>query len=166
LKRRVALLLALCLSLSLFSVPALATEDTTLTDENAPATPEQVAGELADQIGESDTEQLVDALKTLLDTTRAMTDEELAGEIRSMAGDLGIPLNDTQTKMLLDLYRQFEALSESEIAQKIEDMKNTVEKLRDLAEKAKETKEVVDEYAQKAGGFLTKLKELWDSFVA
>jgi len=39
-------------------------------------------------------------------------------------------------------------------------------KLRDLAEKAKETKETVDEYAEKAGNLLTRLKALWDSFFA
>lgn len=164
-KKQFSLFLTLLLCLSLLSVPALATGEAATAEDTA-ATPEKIAEDLVDEIGESDTEKLVDALKTLLDTTRSMTDEELAGEIRSMAAELGIPLNDIQTEMLLDLYRQFEALGESEIAQKIEDMKNTVEKLRELAEKARETKEVVDEYAQKAGGFLSKLKELWDNFVA
>jgi len=162
LKKRLSFLLILCLLAGIMAIPAAA-DDTIPPESDAPLTPEQVAEELSDQVGQSDTERLVDALKSLLDTTRAMSDEELSEEIRTMAGDMGIPLNDTQVGMLLDLYRQFESLSESEIAQKIEDMKATVEKLRDLAEKARETKEVVDEYVDKAGGFLAKLKELWDS---
>lgn len=165
LKRILTLFTVLCLLGGLFAVPAAAA-DTLPAEGEAPLTAEEVAGELADQVGQSDTERLMDALKDLLATTRAMSDEELSETIRAKAGDMGIPLNDTQVGMLLDLYRQFEALSESELAQKIEDMKNTVRKLRDLAEKAKETKETVDEYAEKAGNLLTRLKALWDSFFA
>lgn len=164
-KKVLSLLLIFSLLASVLAIPAAA-DDSVQAESDPPLTPEQVAEELSDQVGQSDTERLVDELKKLLDTTRIMTDEELSGEIHAMAEDLGIPLNDTQVGMLLDLYRQFEALSESEIAQKIEDMKATVQKLRDLAEKARETKEVVDEYAEKAGNFLAKLKSLWDSLFA
>lgn len=161
-KRILAILLTLCVLGGVLIVPAAA-EDTPPDPGETVLTPEQVAEELTDQIGQTDTQRLVDELKKLLETTRAMSDEELSGEIRSIGEGLGIPLNDVQVDMLLDLYRQFEALSESELAQKIEDMKATVEKLRDFAEKAKETKETVDEYVDKASGFMAKLKELWDS---
>ena len=162
-KKHIPFILILCICLSLFTISAAA-EDTEPTDSENSLTDEEVVGELAEQMGQSDTERLMDALQQLLDTTRAMSDEELSAEIRAKGDELGIPLNDTQIDMLLDLYRRFESLNESEIAQKIEDMKATVEKLRDFAEKARDTKETVDEYAKKAGGFLQKLKSLWDSF--
>ena len=123
-----------------------------------------LTAELADQIGQLDAALLVAEMKGLLDVTRGMTDEELSQQIRSLAGEYNIPLNDAQVKMLLDLCRQFESLSDTEIMQKIEDMKTTVQKLRDFAEKAQETKETVDEYVEKAEGFFAKLKSIWDMF--
>lgn len=122
-----------------------------------------LTAELADQLGQFDAALLVAELKNLLDVTRTMSDEELTEQIHALAGQYSITLNDTQAQMLLDLCRQFEALGDTELAQRVEDLQETARKLRDFAQKAQETKETVSEYVGKAEGFLAKLKELWDS---
>lgn len=90
-------------------------------------------------------DSLGEDLKAFLKTSAELSDEELMQAISDMAGDRGIPLTDSQLQQLCNLSRKLEKVSSSELDEKLEKLKETVDQ--------------ADQDRQKVTGFFQKLRE-------
>ena len=104
--------------------------------------------DLANELGKYDAAQIVTELKSILSETKNMTDDELRAKIVEIAGQYSVTLTDGQLTQLITLCRQMEGLSDSELTDKVEDLKNTVQKLGEIGEKAEQAKDTVTGVAQ------------------
>lgn len=131
-------------------------------DETAKQTGAQMlaaAADLAGQLGELDNTAVVDELKALLEESKDMTDEELGDRIREIAGEYNVTFNDGQVQMLVDLCRQMGALSESELAERIQDLQDTARRIGDLGDKAGEARETIGSVVETVKGYLSRAWE-------
>ena len=114
------------------------------------------AAELAYTVGDAEAVSLLEKIRSALDQTSAMSDEELADRIRTLAEEYKVKLNDTQVQMLMDLCRRAEKLSDSQVTDRIDGLKDTMEKIEEFGEKKEEIKENVS-------GFAGKLKRFFEN---
>ena len=114
------------------------------------------AAELAPTVGNAEAVSLLEKIRAALDHTAGMSDEELSGQIRTLAEGYKVKLNDTQVQMLVDLCRRAEKLSDNQVTDRIDDLKDTVEKIEEFSEKKEEIKENVS-------GFAGKLKRFFEN---
>ena len=63
----------------------------------------------------------------------------LRERIRSIAAEHGMTLNDAQTQQLADLFRKIQSISGSNFAERVQDLPETVEKIRESGESALST---------------------------
>lgn len=92
--------------------------------------------------GEIDTSKLEELLRTMtgfFDELSALSDDELRERIRSIAAERGLTLNDAQTQQLADLFRKIQGLGGSGFAERVQDLPETVEKIRETGENALST---------------------------
>ena len=119
------------------------------------------AADLADALGTVDAAAVVDDVRSILDQTRSMSDEELSEQIRSLAAEHGVRLNDYQVRQLLNLCRQMEKLSDSELVDKIEDLKDTAQKISEMNDKAQEARRVMDAVVDTVKSFITRVGDFF-----
>ena len=110
-----------------------------------------VTASLADQLGSSDTVEIINELKLLLDETRNMDDAELRAEIGRIAGEVGVELNDSQIGQLVTLCRALEKLNADTLREKVESVQET---LRGLGAKL-----------ERASGFFESVKGVINSVI-
>ena len=115
-----------------------------------------LTGELAEELGSFDASLVVETLKGALEYTASLSDEEMKDRIRQVAGEYSIKLNDTQVEQLLSLCRQLEKLDDLKLREKVDEVKKTVEHLREMKDKAAELQE-------KARGWQEKLQKAGES---
>lgn len=127
-------------------LPAVFKAYETLTCQSlAPEAKETAAAALreADALsGELDTsklEELLGAMTDFFDELAALSDDELRERIRSIAAEHGMTLNDAQTQQLADLFRKIQSISGSNFAERVQDLPETVEKIRESGESALST---------------------------
>ncbi|MBQ7737374.1 MAG: DUF1002 domain-containing protein [Oscillospiraceae bacterium] len=113
-----------------------------------------VTADLADQVGEEGTVSIITSLKQMLSETRAMSDDELKDAIRSLAAGYNVNLTDYQVDQLFKLCRQLEKLTDSQLSERFDSLRETAKQLGDLNEKAQEARET-------AGTVLEWLKGLY-----
>ena len=65
--------------------------------------------------------------------------DELRERIRSIAAEHGMTLNDAQTQQLADLFRKIQSIGGSNFAERVQDLPETVEKIRESGESALST---------------------------
>ena len=92
--------------------------------------------ELSDYIGGVDALELVREIKLLLVETEAMTDEELAEQIDALASEYDLELTESQREKLIKFCRSLEGMSEEELREKVEKVKDTIAKATEATEKA------------------------------
>lgn len=131
---------------SLAILPAVFKAYETLTCQPlAPEAKETAAAALreADALsGELDTsklEELLGAMTDFFDELAALSDDELRERIRSIAAEHGMTLNDAQTQQLADLFRKIQSIGGSNFAERVQDLPETVEKIRESGESALST---------------------------
>lgn len=73
------------------------------------------------------------------DELAALSDDELRERIRSIAAEHGMTLNDAQTQQLADLFRKIQSIGGSNFAERVQDLPETVEKIRESGESALST---------------------------
>ena len=73
------------------------------------------------------------------DELAALSDDELRERIRSIAAEHGMTLNDAQTQQLADLFRKIQSIGGSNFAERVQDLPETVEKIRESGENALST---------------------------
>lgn len=97
------------------------------------------ADELSGEIDASKLEELLGTMTGFFDELSALSDDELCERIRSLAAERGITLNDAQTQQLADLFRKIQSLGGSGLAERMQDLPETVEKIRETGENALST---------------------------
>ena len=97
------------------------------------------ADELSGEIDASKLEELLGTMTGFFDELSALSDDELRERIRSLAAERGITLNDAQTQQLADLFRKIQNLGGSGLAERMQDLPETVEKIRETGENALST---------------------------
>lgn len=112
-----------------------------------------LTGELAEQLGSYDASLMVESLKGALEYTSSLSDAALSERIREVAEEYHIHLNDSQVRQLLTLCRQLEKLDDLQLEEKVKEVKQTVEQLQDMRQKAAELQE-------KAKGWRARLEEM------
>ena len=97
------------------------------------------ADELTKELDTSQLEELLGSMSDFFDELSALSDDELRERIRSLAAERGITLNDAQTQQLADLFRKIQSLGGLGLAERMQDLPETVEKIRETGENALST---------------------------
>ena len=88
-----------------------------------------VAGELANEIGSADSASIISELKRMLNETVNLSNEELRILILQIASSHNVILSDAQIQRLMDLCRALEKLNPDMIAQQVEELHSSFEKV-------------------------------------
>lgn len=97
------------------------------------------ADALSGELDTSKLEELLGAMTDFFDELAALSDDELRERIRSIAAEHGMTLNDVQTQQLADLFRKIQSIGGSNFAERVQDLPETVEKIRESGESALST---------------------------
>lgn len=97
------------------------------------------ADALSSEIDSSKLEELLGVMTGFFDELSALSDDELRERIRSIAAEHGMTLNDAQTQQLADLFRKIQSLGGSGFAERVQELPETVEKIRESGESALST---------------------------
>lgn len=97
------------------------------------------ADALSGEIDTSKLEELLGTMTDFFDELAALSDDELRERIRSIAAEHGMTLNDAQTQQLADLFRKIQSIGGSNFAERVQDLPETVEKIRESGESALST---------------------------
>jgi len=114
-----------------------------------------VSAELADEIAGVSDEQiayLMNELKVILDETQNMTDDELRNEIDKISESANVKLNDEQKDKVVSLVRSLEKLSVEDLIAKAKGIQDSVVKMQEAAEKA--------------SGFISKVVKFFSSIAS
>ena len=95
-----------------------------------------VTSDLASEIGSKDSTAIVNELKGILDETKEMSDSELRGKIAEIAKEYNTTLTDKQTNQLVSLCRSMEKMDTSELLERVNEAKQTLQKMADAKTKA------------------------------
>ena len=120
-----------------------------------------ITGRLAEQIGNFDATGIVSGIKETLGETAKMSDEELRREIVSIAERYNVTLSDSQIRQLIDLCRAMEKLDPSALKDRIEEAKETVQRIEEAKEKAESFYDRFRNFLAEAADFLDRLKSLF-----
>lgn len=97
------------------------------------------ADALSGELDTSKLEELLGAMTDFFDELAALSDDELRERIRSIAAEHGMTLNDAQTQQLANLFRKIQSIGGSNFAERVQDLPETVEKIRESGESALST---------------------------
>lgn len=116
-----------------------------------------VTGELAEDIGADDSASIISELKGMLNETANMTDDEIRETIRDIAARHKVRLTDAQVEQLLDLSRTLEKLDPEALKKRVENAKETIQKVED-------TKDQVVGFAESVKQLIDTLEDFMDRF--
>ena len=97
------------------------------------------ADALSGELDSSKLEELLGVMAGFFDELSALSDDELRERICSIAAEHGMTLNDAQTQQLADLFRKIQSLGGSGFAERVQELPETVEKIRETGESALST---------------------------
>lgn len=115
-----------------------------------------ITAELADKIGAVDSIELVNALKAVLDETRNMSDEEVLAQIDAISAQYNIVLTDNQKTKLLNMCRSMESADDSQLLSRVDELKETLQKVSSTKEKLSETVDKVSGFFEKFSDTVSK----------
>ena len=110
-----------------------------------------VTSELAQDIGDADSVEIVNQLKLILDETVKMSDDELRQQIIDIAANYDVTLTDAQINQLISLVRSLEKLDTSALLEKVRSVQDSLKKFLSLSEKASGFTESVRQFFQQVG---------------
>lgn len=114
-----------------------------------------VTGELAQEIGSTDSTSIVQELKRMLSETAKMTDEQIRTEIVNIASRYHVSLTETQIKQLISLCRALEGLDPALLKSRVEDVQSTLTKVSDA-------KSQVVGFVQNAKNLISSLQSFFE----
>ena len=94
-----------------------------------------VTSELAQEIGDADSVQIVNDLKLILDETVKMSDDELREQIIEIASNYDVTLTDAQINQLMSLVRSLEKLDTAALLEKVRAVQDTLKKFLSMKDK-------------------------------
>ncbi len=116
--------------------------------------------ELTDELG-GDILSLVTELKLSLGELQGLSDEELVERIDELAGNFGLTLNDYQREKLTELCRSLEKLDPDAIGEKVEELKDTLEKLGEIKDKTVSFWEALANFFKAIVEFFSKIASIF-----
>ena len=114
----------------------------------------QISDKLRGVIQKYDLDSFGADLKTFLETSGELSDEELADAISELAAGHGITLTDSQSEQLCRLCRKLEKLDAGELQDKLEDVRETVDKAEKDRQKISGILRTIRNIRDKVSGFL------------
>ena len=179
-KKAWAVVLLVCVLLTLFAPAALAAVPDQANTEGLGETADDWFSDLGNEIrnggkdlwsafkeylSEHTSSEVADHLKTIFRETETLTDEELRRELNDLAGQLSIKLSDTQLGMVVRLIRKLEKLDVDRLRQQAEEWKNNAPDWDDLERSLDRLEEIgqqVQDTAREVKGFFGKVKEFFE----
>ena len=122
-----------------------------------------VTGELAEEIGADDSTTIIGELKEMLDKTPNMTDEEIRETIRDIAARHKVRLTDAQVEQLLDLSRTLEKLDPDALKKRVEDARETIQKVEETMDQVVGFAESVKQLIDTMEAFMDRMSGLFGS---
>ena len=119
-----------------------------------------VSGELAQQIGSFDALSIISDLKMMLDETDDMSDGDLSNTIREIGRDYSVDLNDSQIGQLRELVRSLEKLNPDDIRQRVEDVRETLQKIEDAKDEVVSFAKTMYRIFGAIGDFIDNIREI------
>lgn len=110
-----------------------------------------VTADLAQQIGDADSVEIVNELKLILDETVKMSDDELRSQITDIADNYDVTLTDAQMNQLVDLVRSLEKLDTNALLEKVRAVQDSLKKFLSMSEKMEGFTGAVQAFFQKVG---------------
>lgn len=123
-----------------------------------------VTGELAQDIGTSDSASIVQELKLMLNETQKMSDAELRTAITTVASHYRVSLTETQIGQLVSLCRTLEKLDPASLKDKVTDVQGTLEKVSDAKDQVVGFAQTLKNLFDSLQGFFEKLQPLLNKF--
>lgn len=123
-----------------------------------------VTGELAQDIGTSDSASIVQELKLMLNETQKMSDAELRIAITTVASHYRVSLTETQIGQLVSLCRTLEKLDPASLKDKVTDVQGTLEKVSDAKDQVVGFAQTLKNLFDSMQGFFEKLQSLLNKF--
>lgn len=118
-------------------------------------------GELSEALGAAEANQIVGEMKIHAAELGGLSDEELNRRIREMASRLHVNLSDYQVGMLRDLCRTFAKLNPDTLKKSAENVRQTMETVKENGEKAVGFFQRIGETLQKIASFLESLTHIF-----
>ena len=122
-----------------------------------------VTGELAEEIGADDSTTIIGELKEMLDKTPDMTDDEIRETIRDIAARHKVRLTDAQVEQLLDLSRTLEKLDPDALKKRVEDARETIQKVEETKDQVVGFAESVKQLIDTMEAFMDRMSGLFGS---
>lgn len=119
-----------------------------------------ITGELAEELGNYDTLEIVNELKLMLNETENMTDEEIKAQIVAIAKQYNVSLTDKQVGQLIELCRSLEKLDTDGLKARVEEVQNTLKKVADAKTKVVGFVETVKKVVTSVQSFFEKIKDI------
>ena len=110
-----------------------------------------VTSELAQEIGDADSVQIVNDLKLILDETVKMSDDELRAQIIEIAANYDVTLTDAQINQLMSLVRSLEKLDTAALLEKVRAVQDTLKKFLSMKDKMSGFTVAVQSFFEKVG---------------
>ena len=123
-----------------------------------------VTGELAEDIGSTDSASIVSELKSMLNETAQMSDEQLRTEITSLAQRYKVRLTDTQVNQLINLCRSLEKLDTNGLKTRVGDVQSTISKVGEAKEEVEGFISTIKGIIESLQGIVERLQSLLDRF--
>lgn len=119
-----------------------------------------ITGELAEELGNYDTTEIVNELKLMLDETVNMSDDEIKKEIVAIAKEYNVTLTDKQLSKLIELCRSLEGLDDSQLARRVEEVQGTLKKVSNAKAKVSGFVTTVKKVVTSIQSFFEKIKNI------
>ena len=123
-----------------------------------------VTGELAQEIGSTDSGSIVQELKRMLSETGKMTDEQLREEIVKISSGYHVSLTDTQIKQLVSLCRSLERLDPDTFKSKVDDVQGTISKVSGAKSQIEEYIETIRNIIASLQSIIERIQSILDKF--
>jgi len=118
-------------------------------------------GELSEALGAAETNQIIDEMKNNASELGGLSDEALNQRIREIAARIHVNLSDYQLGMLRDLCRAFAKLNPDNLRKGAQNVRQTIENVRENGEKAVGFFQRLGQTLQKIASFLERLTNIF-----
>lgn len=123
-----------------------------------------VTGELAQEIGSTDSTSIVQELKLILSETEKMTDEQIREEIVNIASRYHVSLTETQIKQLISLCRSLEGLDSASLKSTVEGVQSTFDKVSNAKSQVVGFIDTVKNVIASLQSFIERIQSILDKF--
>ena len=123
-----------------------------------------VTGELAQEIGSTDSTSIVQELKLILSETSKMSDEQIRVEITNIASRYHVSLTETQIRQLISLCRSLQGLDSFSLKGGVEDVQGTINKISNAKSQVVSFIDTIKNAITSVQSFIERMQAILDKF--